>query len=138
MDRLPDTELMINTFPKIHLNKRLVPIHGISAIFTKSNNKLYFQPQIFLYNIDYETRAKIYEFRTVSSYEWDEMLKPDSGDFITRAVALINSAKNDFNWYIKGNDSFLTMDKFYPKDITSEDSEKHISFAYMRYVLGIK
>ncbi len=137
-ERLPKTEIVVNTFPEVHLNKRFIPLHGNALNFTKQKGILYFQPHVFFRVLDYDTNEKVYEFRTVSSYEWDKkLLDFMTTEFALNGIGFIKAAIGDFNWYIKRNKSFLTMDKFYSHNITVENSANHIRSAYIRYRDGL-
>ena len=106
--------------------------------FIGQDGKTYFQVQLFFRVMNYNTKEPMYEFRTCSDYFWDDDLdSPDHPDFMPTAVATIQSAIPDFNWYIKNNKSYLTMEKFYTQNPTVENSEKHIRSAYLRYKLNL-
>lgn len=132
------TRIVINTFPEMHLGQPFIPQHGCTLNFIGQDGKTYFQVQLFFRVMNYNTKEPMYEFRTCSYYFWDDDLdSPDHPDFMPTAVATIQSAIPDFNWYIKNNKSYLTMEKFYTQNPTVENSEKHIRSAYLRYKLNL-
>ncbi len=136
MSNPSNTRVVVNTFPEMHLAERLTEYFGCTPCFGKAEGKPVFQAQLFFRVNRWIDNELLYEFRTSS--DWFIDTKIEDNDFYPKILSLLLESITHFDWYMKGNKSYLTMGKPYtPLPTITDPFKKFIAGAYMMDKLGL-